>query len=291
MNSARRIAPWLSRFVLLAATIIFTLIGVRYLSDPVGAARAVRTSIDTAAGATSMRVGLGAFPLGIAAILAVCLISSHRRRFGLGIAATVMGLALGARLLGIALDGPAPESSRLLAPEIIMLALSVFAAALDWSVNRATAYPEPEPAEPLASGSIDRLRRRAGSALAIGPAVLLGGSAIVKLIGVPAVAAQLASIGFGRLVPLVGVLELASALLLAFALTRPLGMLMVSAFLGGAIAAHLAHAQSPLPPALPLAVIWIGAWLRHREMPEHSPSRIEVAAARAARGPVHTVPL
>jgi hypothetical protein len=104
------------------------------------------------------------------------------------------------------------------------------------------------------------------------------------------VAAQLGSIGFGRLVPLVGVLELASALLLAFTLTRPLGMLMVSAFLGGAIAAHLGHGLSPLPPAIPLALIWIGAWLRRAEMAAHSRSPL-AAGARAARGPAHTVPL
>jgi hypothetical protein len=237
-----------------------------------------------------MRVGLGAFPLGIAAILAACLISSRRRRFGLGIVATVMGLTLGARLLGIALDGPAPESSRLLAPEIVMLALSVFAAAFEWRVNRGATLAEPEPEAWPASGTVDRLRRRVGSALAIGPALLLGGSAIAKLIGVPAVSTQLASIGFGRLVPLVGVLELASALLLAFTLTRPLGMLMVSAFLGGAIAAHLGHGLSPLPPAIPLALIWIGAWLRRAEMAAHSHSPL-AAGARAARGPAHTVPL
>src|SRR5689334_21546532 len=65
MNFTRRIVPWLGRFVLLAAIVIFTLIGIRYLADPVGAAGAFRTSFGSAAGVTSFRVGFGAFPLAI----------------------------------------------------------------------------------------------------------------------------------------------------------------------------------------------------------------------------------
>src|SRR5512143_2122630 len=119
MTFARRVAPWLGRFVLLAATVIFTLIGVRHLADPLGEARALHSPITSAAGATATRVAFGAFPLGIAVVLLACLLSSRRRLFGLATVATVMGLALGARLLGLALDGPARESTRLLFPEIV----------------------------------------------------------------------------------------------------------------------------------------------------------------------------
>lgn len=266
MTVARRVAPWLGRFVLLADTVVFTLIGVRHLADPLGEARALHSPITSAAGATAMRVACGAFPLGIAVVLLACLWSSRRRLFGLATVATVMGLALGARLLGLALDGPAPESTRLLVPEIVMLALATFAAGLDWSARRGGADEGPGHDARSGIGATGPWRRRLGVTLLVGPATLLGASAIAKLAGAPAVVGQLGSIGFGSLVPVVGVLELASAGLLAFPLTRPLGLLMVSAFLGGAIAAHLGHGLSPLPPAIPLSLIWLGTWLRHPEL-------------------------
>ena len=35
MDIKWRVVPWLSRFVLLAATVIFSLVAVKYLADPV----------------------------------------------------------------------------------------------------------------------------------------------------------------------------------------------------------------------------------------------------------------
>jgi hypothetical protein len=53
----------------------------------------------------------------------------------------------------------------------------------------------------------------------------------------------------------VAVLELASAVVFMVPKTRPFGWLLVSAYLGGAIAAQLEHGLPPEPPAAFLALI------------------------------------
>jgi hypothetical protein len=77
----------------------------------------------------------------------------------------------------------------------------------------------------------------------------------------------MAGLGFdgGKLV-FIAVLEIISALLFAYQRTRTFGLLMVSAYLGGAIAAHVGHDQTGLQPATVLALIWLGTWLRNPEM-------------------------
>jgi hypothetical protein len=269
MNSFQRIASWLGRLALLASTVIFTIIGLRYLLDPVAASAELQTTFGSAAGIISMRVGFGAFPLAFAAILAVCLFSSRHTRFGLGMVATLMGTAAAARLYGLALDGPAAQSTRLLAPELVLLALSLsslMGARRSARTGDAVARPEGRALDPREPGGPGVLRRRSGVVIVAFVAVALAASAIAKFAGVPAVVAQLEAAGFTRLVPLVATLELASAALVLFPPTRALGLAFASAFLGGAIATHLQHGLSPIPPALPLALLWLGMWLRHPEL-------------------------
>jgi hypothetical protein len=257
----QRIVSWLGRFVLLITTVIFTLIGVRYLTNPVGAAAEFHTTFASPAGATSMRVGFGAFPLAFAGMLAVCLFSARRRLFGLTMVAVIMGLATGARYLGIVIDGPAAESSRLLVPEVVLTVLSTFCALYEWSRGPGAVASS---AASLRGDDTHRGRRRTGAVLVGFVTVALVGSALTKFLGVPPVVAKLADLGFRRLVPLVAALELTSALLVAFTVTRTFGLFFMSAFLGGAVAAHLGHQMTPdfLGPGVVLGLLWLGAWLR-----------------------------
>jgi hypothetical protein len=88
-------------------------------------------------------------------------------------------------------------------------------------------------------------------------------SAGAKFARVPQVTGQLAAVGFsGSKLMIIATLEILSALLFLFPRTRSLGLLLVSAYLGGAIATHFGHNESVLPPALILALFWTGAWLR-----------------------------
>ena len=131
MHRLWRFAPWLTRLILGAATLIFTLIGMKYIADPVRAAASFKISLGSAAAITSMRVGFGAFPLGFAVIVASCLVSTSRRLAGLYFVATIIGAATAARVMGIVVDGAAPESVLLLRPEVALLALSVIGVSLE----------------------------------------------------------------------------------------------------------------------------------------------------------------
>ena len=81
---------------------------------------------------------------------------------------------------------------------------------------------------------------------------------------------------------LIATLELLTAVAFLFPFTRSAGLLLVSSYFGGAIAAHMAnhpfagggpflafnanhHYLGTLPATLFLASAWIGVWLRHPE--------------------------
>jgi DoxX-like family len=75
----------------------------------------------------------------------------------------------------------------------------------------------------------------------------------------------MSELGFagGRLT-FIAVLEIISALLLVFPRSRSFGLLMVSAYLGGATATHIGHGQFfRLQPEIVLGLVWLATWLRH----------------------------
>ena len=97
--------------------------------------------------------------------------------------------------------------------------------------------------------------------------ILLLGSATAKFAHIPKVVAQMAAMGFsGNKLLFIALLEIASAVLFLMPLTRSFGLLFVSSYLGGAIATHLQHDQPIFAPSILLVLIWLGAWLRHREV-------------------------
>lgn len=111
------------------------------------------------------------------------------------------------------------------------------------------------------------VRFRAGNALIYFLSFVLVGSAAAKLLPVQAVAVHMAPLGFygGKLI-FIAILEIASSLLFAYRRTRSFGLLMISAYLGGAIATHVGHDQLPLQPAIVLALIWLSIWLRYPQV-------------------------
>jgi len=97
--------------------------------------------------------------------------------------------------------------------------------------------------------------------------VLLLGSAAVKLAQVPKVTEMFGALGFGgNRLTFIAMLEIISAILFLIPTTRAFGLLMVSAYMGGAISAHLGHGQMITQPSAFLFVLWLGAWLRHPEI-------------------------
>ena len=113
----------------------------------------------------------------------------------------------------------------------------------------------------------DKFRSRSGTILLLLLGLLLVGSAAAKFLPQPA--SQMAVLGFtgGNLLVII-FLEAASAILLVIPRTRSVGLLLISAYLGGAIATHIGHGQlrESFRPGVILAMLWMAVWLRNPEM-------------------------
>src|SRR5579862_4584540 len=108
-----RFAPWIQRIVLAGATLVFTMIGLRYIADPVQAAAATGATLNTALAATTTRIGFGAFPLGMAVFLFTSLFSRQRLVPGVRLVAMVITAAIVVRIMGMIADGAVAASSKL----------------------------------------------------------------------------------------------------------------------------------------------------------------------------------
>jgi hypothetical protein len=112
-----------------------------------------------------------------------------------------------------------------------------------------------------------RSRRRLGGTILIYvSSFLLVVSSLVKFSGVPAVVSQMGAMGFAEgKVPVIAMLEILCAGLFLWLRTRTIGLLLVSAYLGGAVCAHFRASEYAqcLSPAFVLALSWLGMWLRY----------------------------
>lgn len=118
-----------------------------------------------------------------------------------------------------------------------------------------------------ASGK-NRARFIAGKVLIYVLGVMLVGSAVSKVAQIPKLVENFRAIGYeGSRLTFIAVLEAVCAILFMLPRTQSLGLLLVSAYLGGAIAVHLGYGQpQAVVPALLLAVIWFATWLRHPQI-------------------------
>ena len=130
-----RIVPVLRRAPLIMTLVIFSLISVRYLSNPVGAAAAVGISFTSPGGITIARVGFAAFPLSMAILAFASLLSAQRRLAGLYMVLTVDAVVMAVRIFGILVDH-STASAHLLAPEAVLLTLSIIAIRLEAAAQR-----------------------------------------------------------------------------------------------------------------------------------------------------------
>ena len=89
------------------------------------------------------------------------------------------------------------------------------------------------------------------------------GSAAGKLRGDAKMTELFAQLGFaeGRMQQ-IGALELVCGLLYAVPQTRVLGALLVTAYMGGAVAIHVRVGESFVAPVLIGVLVWSGVWLR-----------------------------
>ena len=136
------------------------------------------------------------------------------------------------------------------------------------------------------TNSMSKSRYILGNILVYLAGILLVGSSLVKFAHISKVTTQLAAIGFGgEKLTIIAVLEILSAVLFLARPLRAAGLLLASAYMGGAIAAHMAHGDPILQPAFVLVLLWLGAWLRHPgllwSLPEPSVQATQPAASAA----------
>ena len=136
MSTFWRLVPWLTRLLLLAAAALFFMIGMKYLGNPVKHAAADSITLGSVMAISRMRVGFGGFPLALSIILLGCAISRARVLTGLVVLATTVAVVTAARLVGIAVDGPAKEAIHLLRVEVILLVLAVASVLLERAQRR-----------------------------------------------------------------------------------------------------------------------------------------------------------
>jgi hypothetical protein len=97
--------------------------------------------------------------------------------------------------------------------------------------------------------------------------LLMAGSAIDKISGSTYSLEMTRSFGITPAVyRLLGIVELTSVILFMFPRTGVLGLLLLSSYLGGAIATHLQHGQNIIFPAAIEAFIWIAALFRFPQL-------------------------
>src|SRR6266849_2255298 len=84
------------------------------------------------------------------------------------------------------------------------------------------------------------------------PALLIALSGVMKLSGNPKLLEAMTTLGVGRYVRLLGVIELAFATLFVIPATFKLGFLLASCYFAGAIATELSHDALKVNPFIPI---------------------------------------
>jgi hypothetical protein len=257
----------LIRFPIIALTAVLTMIAIRYLADPVGAAAQVGIAITSAGGMIVARVGLGALPLGFAAFFAGCLFSEERLLSALHTELMLLGIVMAVRMTSMAAANSS-ETAKLLVPEAIMALLCIAAMRLKRSGRKASYRDRAGHTIALA------MLRRESRARLLAARVLMGvvafafiGSAMTKLAHVPKVVGGLVHDGIpeAALVP-IAILELSLAVVYLLPRTSLLGTVLLTGYLGGATVTHIIGRETFAPPVVVGTLLFASAYFRYPEL-------------------------
>ena len=111
-----------------------------------------------------------------------------------------------------------------------------------------------------------RAQQITGWVLTVLLSALFLASASAKLLRASQAEEMMAKLGLGDQVILIGVGEAVSALLFLIPRTHSLGLLLLTAYMGGAIVTHMQHGEPYVSQSVILVVIWITGFLRHPQV-------------------------
>ena len=102
-----------------------------------------------------------------------------------------------------------------------------------------------------------------GWVVTILPVLGLIPSAVFKFIQPPEMMEQLGKLGWqGTQMPALGILELTCTVLYLIPQTAVLGAILITGYLGGAIATHVRITDDFTPPVIMGVLVWLGLFLR-----------------------------
>jgi hypothetical protein len=125
MEAFWRYAPWLSRIILLAVTLLFARLAWPALADPVQEAATHGISLGSAEAVSRIRIGFGAVTLATSIITLVCLLSPRRVLTGLYFVLIWVGVITVVRIVGIAISGANAFDLWVLRPELAILTVTI----------------------------------------------------------------------------------------------------------------------------------------------------------------------
>jgi hypothetical protein len=127
----------------------------------------------------------------------------------------------------------------------------------------------------MADAGVAKTRIWAGRVVSAIPILIMGLAGTMKLAGGERMITDWVAFGYPPLTLFpIGVTELACAILYAIPRTSVLGAVLVTGYLGGAVATHVRVSQPVWPaPALLGVLAWLGLWLRDPRLRELLPLR------------------
>jgi uncharacterized membrane protein YphA (DoxX/SURF4 family) len=123
--------------------------------------------------------------------------------------------------------------------------------------------------------AVSKKMRWAGLVISGLVVLMLVFSGIMKLSGSPDVEKEFVRLGWPpNLAIAIGIVELVCVLLYAIPRTSVLGAILLTGYLGGAIAAHVRIEELKfIPPAIGGVLVWLGLYLRNERLRELIPFR------------------
>lgn len=120
MDKISKISIWYSRVVITIITFLFTVLGIKNITNPKETAEAGQIILNSAHAVSEVRVLMGAIPLAFAIIIFSSVFRSNTIYRGIYTAFFLVTVVTVVRLISLSLDGVAP----FLVPEIIVTILS-----------------------------------------------------------------------------------------------------------------------------------------------------------------------